>query len=116
MQSRLVHKAYNMFNLNGSVFCNLVTGETDPDYGYMVYLNGNKQVLKDVDFNSVIDFTSKFKSKLSKGLRFLSISREYDHCVLNICEVYPDKENAIFISKLRNQNLWDNVNNEEITI
>lgn len=116
MRNSLIHKAYNLFNLNGSVFCNLVTGDVDPDYGYMVYLKDNKLIVSDLDFNTVIDFTSKFRSKLSKGSRYISISREDEGCVLNICEVYPDLKNALFTSKQRNLNLWDNQKDEEISI
>lgn len=116
MKNSLVQKAYNLFSLEGSVFINLVSGEVNPDYGYMVYLGGNRQVVSGIDYGSVVEFTNKFKSKLSKGSRFLSISKEENNYVFNICEVYPDLDNALFISKLRKQNLWDNQNNEEITI
>jgi hypothetical protein len=115
MRNLNIHKAYNLFNLDGAVFINLVSGEVNPDYGYMVFLRENKQEVDGVDFNSVIEFTHKFKSKLSKGNRFLSISKE-DKCVFNICEVYHDFDDALFIAKLRKQNIWDNQRNEEVSV
>lgn len=108
MRQSNIHKAYNLFILNGSVFCDLVKGDYDPTHGYMVSL-GEEETMHHIDLDSVVNYALLHKAKLNRGIRYLSIDYQEGTHFLDVYDLIEDRDNAIDIAKTRKLiNIWDN--------
>lgn len=110
-------KIVNLVNLNGGATYNLVTGETNPDHGYGVAVNGYELRVPFIDNDTLAAYALEHAAILTNEDLFLGIWKDGNEYVIDVTQGIEDKETALITGILRGQlAIWDSANKDEIRL